>query len=131
MDRIQQSRELAQLTALELGATQAKFAKIAQREAHLRQNLAQLSQQKYDRSGASVNMQEAACAAEATVRWQQWVDQRRAVINTELAQVLALKENWRAHLTKAYGRDQAAQTVIKRLVQARKVQALRRQSYES
>lgn len=131
MDHVRQSKGLARLTALEFHATQTRFAEIAQREARLRQNLTQLSQHKVSAPHAALNMHEAAFAADANVRWQQWVDQRRAVINTELAQVLALKENYRVRLATAFGRDQAAQAMVNRFIQERKTQTARRQSYES
>jgi hypothetical protein len=131
MDKIHHAHQLAKLTALEFNVAQAKFSDISRREGDLRQNLAQLLQHKRAISSDTTNLQTTAFDEGANVRWQQWVDQRRAVINTELAQVLALKENCRANLARAYGRDQAAQAVIKRLTRARKKYVLRKLNYES
>jgi hypothetical protein len=131
MQQIHQARQLAKLTALEFGVVQAKFSDIVKREDDLRLNLAQLLQRKRESRPTAQNLREAAFDSEANVRWQQWVDQRRLVINTELAQVLALKENCRLNLTRAYGRDQAAQAVIKTLTRTRKMRALRKLNYES
>ena len=131
MDKVVQAQGLAQLTALEFRSTMAEMTQLAQREAGLRQNLDQLLQSKHERANADISPNEAAFAAGADVRWLQWVDQRRAVINTELAQVMALKENYRAKLTKAFGRDQAVQALLKKLQQDQKLSEARRGYYES
>ena len=131
MDKVVQAQGLAQLTALEFRSAMAEITQLAQREAGLRQNLDQLLQSKHERANAVISPNEAAFAAGADVRWLQWVDQRRAVINTELAQVMAFKENYRAKLTKAFGRDQAVQALLKKLQQDQKLSEARRGHYES
>jgi hypothetical protein len=131
MDQVKQAKGLAQLTDIALHAAQAKMAEIVAREMGLRDNLSQLVEHQETPARAPVTMVDAAFAADANVRWQQWVDQRRTVINTELAQVLALKANCRTDLAKAFGRNQAAQALIGQLGKTRVKRALRRSYDES
>ncbi|SFR51839.1 hypothetical protein SAMN04488005_2478 [Yoonia tamlensis] len=131
MTRIKQAKALAELTSISLHAAQAKMAALVTRETGLRENLAQLVQQRDQPGFAPGSMVDAALAAGANVRWQHWVDQRRRVINTELAQVLALKSQYHAQLGQAFGRDQAAKSVIDRLEKTRMTIDLRRKYYES
>ena len=131
MDKVVQAQGLAQLTALEFRSARAEMAQLAQREARLRQNLDQLLNSKQERAATTMLPTEAAFAAGARVRWLQWVDQRRAVINTELAQVMALKEGCRTKLNQAFGRDQAVQALVKKLQQDQKLREARRRYYES
>jgi len=131
MDKVAQAQGLAQLTAIEFRSAMAEMTQLAQREAGLRQNLDQLLQSKNKRANAVISPNEAAFAAGADVRWLQWVDQRRAVINTELAQVMALKEGCRTKLNQAFGRDQAVQALVKKLQQDQKLSEARRRYYES
>lgn len=122
---------LVDLSAVSFRAAQAKMAELLTREAGLRRNLAQLTDSRAAQAKAPRQSDEAALIAGADIRWHHWVDQRRAVINTELAQVLALQEKCRAQLVRAFGRDQVAQTLLGQLVEADQVKKQRRADYES
>lgn len=122
---------LAALSGLTFRAAQARMAKLLAREADLRRNLAQLTESRSAQARASRAPNEAALVAGADIRWHHWVDQRRAIINTELAQVLALQDNCRVALKQAFGRDQAAQTLLRNAAQSEKVKKQRRTLYES
>ena len=131
MSREKQLEGLAQLSAVQFRAAQAEMAALLEQEAALRQNLRELVQSKTALSRAARQPDEAAVVAGADMRWHQWVDQRRAVINIELARVIALKENCRARLKLAFGRDQAIQTLRNQSKETRRYAAQRRQDYES
>jgi hypothetical protein len=119
---------LAVLTAVALRAAQAEMADLKQREADLRQNLADLAAQKLRDVRAEADP---ALIAGADLRWQQWVDQRRAAVNAELAQVLALIENRQHRLRGLFGRDQAARALADKAQKDHKLQQLRARDYES
>lgn len=123
--------QLTELTGVHFRAVQAEFAGIVEREKRLRQNLAQLIESRQSRSAQLPQPGDGALVAGADMRWQQWVDQRRAVINGELARVMVLKESCRARLQLAFGRDQATKALQERAVQARLQTHRRRGAYES
>jgi hypothetical protein len=83
------------------------MAALLRREKGLRENYAQLTQSKQSQANAQRAPDDAALAAGADIRWRQWVDQRQAAINAELAQLLAQKESCKQRLKIAFGRDQA------------------------
>ena len=83
----------------------------AAREKRLRDNLAQLVQEKRRTIERDVP-DDAARAAGADIRWHRWVDERRAIINIELAQVLSEKLECQRSLARAFGRDQAVATLL-------------------
>ena len=123
--------QLAELTGGHFRAAQAEFAGLLERETRLRQNLSQLIENRQSRVAQSPQPGDVALIAGADMRWQQWVDQRRAVINGELARVMAMKESCRAKLKLAFGRDQATKALQKRAAQARLQTSRRRGNYES
>ena len=131
MNRKQQLAGLQQLSGLQFRITRAEMTDLVHKEMALRQNLEQLIQSKANQAQAKRNSDEAALIAGADIRWHQWVDQRRAKINMELAQILALKENSRTKLRRAFGRDQVTQSLHKQAVQSEKHTLQRKQDYES
>ncbi|KJZ21154.1 hypothetical protein [Loktanella sp. S4079] len=130
MKKVAQAQALAKLTAVELGYVQAEMARLVQGEARLRQNLIQLQQRQEAQPPASATTEFVATPA-VHLRWQRWVDQRKSVINTELAQILAQKENCAAKLRSVFGRDQAAQKLVEKLQERQKLTNQRKQYYES
>lgn len=130
-DDVLRMKGLVDLSGLSFRAAQARMAELLTREAALRRNLAQLTESRAAQAQAPRASDEAALIAGADIRWHHWVDQRRATINTELAQVLALQENCRVALTKAFGRDQVAQSLLQQTRQLSLTKRQRRASYES
>ena len=122
---------LVDLSGLSYRAAQARMAELLAREADLRRNLMQLTESRSAQAQAPRESNEAALVAGADIRWHNWVDQRRALINTELAQVLALQESCRAVLTRAFGRDQVAQSLLRQTLKADLAKRLRKTTYES
>lgn len=114
---------LTQLTNARFEAAQTKMAGILQREAGLRDALAQLEGSRHEQAIKGRSPYDPALAAGADLRWHRWIDQRRAILNIELAQVLALKDGHRAALRSAFGRDHAVATLRARVAaaQARKI----------
>lgn len=125
LDRI---RELQRLTGLALHATRSEMASLRAREADLREKLVTLAAQKQQAPRAA---DDPALIAGADLRWQQWVDQRRAAINAELAQVLAQSDNCRMRLRATFGRDQAARALAEQAWTADRLRAARAADYES
>ncbi|WP_341367488.1 hypothetical protein [Yoonia sp. BS5-3] len=130
-DDISDLKGLTVLSGLSFRAAQARMAALLEREARLRRNLLQLTESRSAQAQASRAPDEAALVAGADIRWHHWVDQRRAVINTELAQVLALQENCRAALKEAFGREQAAQSLFERAAREGSRKRKRQENYES
>ncbi|PRY77609.1 hypothetical protein CLV80_10592 [Yoonia maritima] len=131
MADVPQAQRLSQLTGLMLRSVQSDMAELSQREADLRRNLAQLVQTKRARAAAQSSIVDVAILAGADVRWLHWVDQRRATINTELAQVLAQQEACRAKLKNVFGRDQAVHEIVKRMQSDSRILHQRRAYYVS
>lgn len=103
--------ELAVITGLALRAAQAEMAEFKAREADLRQRLIDLAAQK---TRDPRPHDDPALIAEADLRWQRWVDQRRAAVNAELAQVLAQIDSRQQKLRGLFGRDQAARALVEK-----------------
>ena len=131
MADVLQAQRLSQLTGVMLRSVQSEMAELSQREADLRRNLAQLVQTKRARAAAQSSIVDAAILAGADVRWLHWVDQRRATINTELAQVLAQQEACRAKLKNVFGRDRAVHEIVKRMQTDSRILHQRRAYYVS
>ena len=126
-----QLEDLVQITGVALRAQQAELVAIQRHEEDLRLNLAQLTASKSTQAQSNRASDDAALVAGADMRWHLWVDQRRALINAELARVLAQKENCREKLKRAFGRDQAAVALKVRHASTRETLKRRRRAYES
>jgi hypothetical protein len=107
-------KALGRITALKHHAIQIEMAALLARERALRRNLADLASERKATSEVERSADDPARVAGAEVRWQVWVDQRRATINAELAQVLAQKADCTARLRLAFGKDQVAQALVYR-----------------
>ena len=121
-------RELAVLTGLALRAAQAEMAKLKAREADLRRNLIDLSAQKIREP---IPQDDPALIAGADLRWQHWVDQRRAAVNAELAQVLAQIDSRHQRLRGLFGRDEAARALVEKAQKDFQLRRRRSKAYES
>ncbi|MEL6839622.1 MAG: hypothetical protein AAFP85_10040 [Pseudomonadota bacterium] len=130
-DDLERLEGLTQIAGLAFRAAQAEMATLARREADLRRNLAQLTESKSTLARSARRSDEAALIAGADMRWHQWVDQRRATINAELAQVFALMENCREKLRQAYGKDQAAEALFEHALLGARTRRRKRSDYES
>lgn len=122
---------LSRLVAADFRAKQAEFASILAHEAQLRENLAQLMASRQSRAAELPSPCDAALNAGADMRWLQWVDQRRAAINAELARVMVRKENFKIQLQRAFGRDQAADALIRAATAEHRQKFVRNSAYES
>lgn len=131
MNDPRQLAKLQHMTGLKFRATQSEMATLRAREAALRRNLEHLVQTRRTQAQAPRAADDAALVAGADIRWHRWVDQRRAVINHELAQVLAQKAACRVRLQKAFGKDQAAQALQKQAEAVVRQRVMRRAAYES
>jgi len=123
--------QLTQLTEIRLQAEQAKMKEILAREARLRKNLTDLTQRVSDEQRAARRLDTPAKLARADVQWEAWVDQRRKIINVELAQVLAQKDVIRSRLKLAFGKDTAANALQVQAVETAKQTLRRRSDYAS
>ncbi len=125
---LERIKELQHLTGLALHAARSEMASLRAREADLREKLLTLAAQK---QRAPRTTDDPALVAGADLRWQYWVDQRRAAINAELAQVLAQSETCRLRLRATFGRDQAASALADQARTVEKQRAARTADYES
>ncbi len=122
---------LCELTALQMQTAQAALAEVTAREMGLRGQLQILVADRRAVAERTRQPDEPAFTAGADLRWHRWVDQRREVINAELARVLVLKEERLRGLRLAFGRDQASAEISKASARQRGVTQKRRASYES
>lgn len=109
---------LGQVTNLKYRAHQTEMATLLAREASLRRNLADLVSERDATAAVRRSSDDPALIAGALIRWHAWVDQRRATINGELAQVLAKKAECAQRLRHAFGKDQVAQALIRQVQSA-------------
>ena len=131
MKEIKRFEMLTRLTDVRLQADQARMAELLAHEAELRQTLQDLAAQRQKQSWPAIGAGDAAAVARADLHWQLWIDQRRNTINTELARVLAQKEECKATLRISFGRDQAAQRLWKTANVSAKEALIRKARYES
>ena len=124
-----QIAELQDLTGLALRALQTEMHRLSAKEQALRQNLSDLTAQRATQGMRAAD--DPALIAGADLRWQQWVDQRRAMVNMELAQVLALMANCQQRLQRAFGRDQVALSIAAQALRDRQTRTDRAALYES
>ena len=129
--KTKQMAELRGLTNLALRAVQLELAQLGSKERALRQNLTDLTTQRSDRAQAIHDSGDPAFTAGADLRWHQWVDQRRAVINIELVRVMAQIDQCQGRLRRTFGRDQAVQSLADRVERAEIVEKGRAALYES
>ncbi|MEO0918761.1 MAG: hypothetical protein AAFY31_17585 [Pseudomonadota bacterium] len=128
---LEQLKGLADIAGLAYRAAQADMARITQKEADLRRNLAQLTESKASLARTPRPSDDAAMIAGADIRWHRWVDQRRAAINAELAQVRASKDYYQSKLRLAFGKDQVASALLDSAVLGARRESSRRSNYES
>lgn len=122
---------LRAITQLRYTSLQTEMADIAQKEAGLEENLAHLVAARTSRNAAVLDQSDTALIAGADIRWHRWMEERRGVINAELAQIRARKAGCAARLQQAFAQDQAVLSLHKRAVRAQKKTRERRAAYES
>lgn len=103
---------LGRVTGLRLRALQAEMTQLLTQETALRRNLSDLSAARRQHLRVTEGEDGLATTAGAEVRWQAWVDQRRSVVNSELAQILARKSDLAQQLRIAFGKDQVVQALL-------------------
>lgn len=130
MNDAAQQAALARVAEMHYDALRTAMGGLQKKERALRLNLDQLIN---DRNTSAHALKDGAFAsvAVADIRWQQWVEQRRAVINTELATVLAKQIELRVQLKKAFAKKLAAEAICAQTVQIQRQTNARRAAYES
>lgn len=124
-------KALGEVSVLKYQSLQGEMAQLLQRELGLRENLRQLVASRTLRQGETLRKSDPALSAGADIRWHKWVDERRAIINAELAQIIGQQEHCRARLQRSFAQDQAARALIKQsIVQEHQIRE-RRAGYES
>ncbi|EBA13841.1 hypothetical protein [Roseobacter sp. CCS2] len=125
------TQHLQQITQLRLQADRANLAVVLSKENDLRQTLQDLAHQRKQRLDTPQDGGDAASVAIADLNWQLWIDQRRTIINAELARVLAEKEELTAKLRRSFGKDQAAQRLYQTSQATARIAVARKALYES
>ena len=95
---------------MQLGASQTRLLKIRQREERLLKHLEELDAHLQPRNSGTTDADIVDFQNDVQVR--RWVDQRRASVNTELAQTRVLISMAQADLTKHFARQQAAERLV-------------------
>lgn len=123
--------QLARLTDAALLAAQSKMASAKAREAELRDALQSLNNSRSERAAATLGQVDAALVAGADAQWLTWVEQRRRLINAELAKCLVTQDHCQQEVRRAFGRDQAVIALEKTRMAGVKRTAARRSDYTS
>ena len=129
--KYKKASELRTLTDLALRQMQSEMQELKARETGLRENLAALTGEKSRQAATLTGPDNAAFIAGADFRWQHWVDQRRAAVNAELAQVLALTESCTQRMRLCFGRDQVAAALIDVVMKDQQIRRKRNTDYAS
>ena len=119
--------QLARIINTEFHIVQLELAKLRQRETELREALRSLSASLQTRS--LLQETDTSLVGGADINWQAWVEQRRRLINRELALCLVEQEKARESAQKAFGREQAVKSLIKRQITHQKQIDSRKNSY--
>lgn len=119
-DALKEIERLLPLLEMAFQVEQVKMAKIAARIAELKEQIAQL-----DRPRPSETMS-AATRAGADMRWAAWAQQRKTLINQEMALASQERERARGDVAAALSKLEAARQVHARaLLDARRTNARR------
>ncbi len=108
-NRLAELAGFARVTGAAFDAEQARMAALRRREAELRETIADLDRPRHDPTTPIED--DAALRAGADLNWQLWVDTRRSALNVELARCLVAQADARIVLSRAFGRNQAAQAI--------------------
>lgn len=131
MSETKRLKQLAMITEAEFNIAQMELANLRRRESELRQSLVALSAALRDRAETSLDNTDAARIAGADVNWQAWVEQRRRLINQELAICLSKQDKSKQAVMTAFGRDKAVLDLQKRNVARLKRTQLLKSYYTS
>ena len=115
---------LARLTAAVARAEEARMAALALEERRLRDRFAALDTARTERARTRPEGGDPALLAGADPSWHRWIDGRKTAINTEIAELRVKRAGLRESLTRAIGRREVAEELVRR------EQATRRQTRE-
>jgi len=127
----EQLTQLRQITDAVFQAKNAELAREVAREEDLRKSLATLVTDQSNRATAVLDNTDTAMIAGADVRWRTWVEQRRRLINAELAQCRVAQAQCRRAAAKAFGRYQAVLSLEENRSLEAKRTAVQRSTYTS
>ncbi len=123
--------QLARLTDAAFQAAQGDMAAAKAREVSLRETLKSLDLSRSQRATATLGETDVALIAGADVQWVAWVEQRRRLINAELAQCLVKQDHCQQVVRRTFGRDQAVTSLEKARAAIAKRDAARKSDYTS
>ncbi len=126
LEKIQRLQKISK--AVELAA-QANLSNEMRREQDLRTALDRLSESRTARTHFLEQCTDTALVAGADGPWRTWIEQRRALINSELARCLARQAVLREKASLAFGRCQSVQEVTKVILEEQKKTEARRNLY--
>ncbi|MFT5064989.1 MAG: hypothetical protein ACJAXK_001649 [Yoonia sp.] len=127
----EQLAQLAQITDAAFQVVQADLSREIARERELRKTLETLVLDQRNRATNLMGKSDAALIAGADVHWRAWVEQRRRLINGELAHCLVAQAQCREAAAKAFGRYQAVLSLEENRLADVKKAAGRRENYTS
>ena len=115
---------LARLTATVARAEEARMAALALEERGLRERFAALNTARSTRARTRPADGDPALLAGADPAWHRWIDGRKMAINGEIAELRVKQAALREGLTRAIGRREVAEELVRR------DRAVRRQARE-
>ncbi len=121
--------KITEVINMQVAASQTQLRKIIQREDRLMTMLAELDSHITSPSGGGPNAQIADFLNDVQLR--RWVDQRRASVNTELAQTRALRAMAQTDLSRHVARQQAADALVQAQADEEKQVAARKAYWAS
>ncbi|WP_458789559.1 hypothetical protein [Yoonia sp. MH D7] len=123
--------QLSRLTSVALLAAQSEMAVAKARETELRATLKSLYLSRNARAVATLGLADTSLVAGADSQWLIWVEQRRRLINSELARCLVVQDRCLQAVRRAFGRDQAVAALERARKAGAKKDAARRADYTS
>lgn len=114
MTEKRQMQEIVQVTAAVRAAAEARMAALRAEEAALRQRIKELDAA-FRARAFSATAEDAALRAGVDLRWEQWVESRRAGLLAELARLRARIEDERLTLAREFGRNAVAEELLREI----------------
>lgn len=131
MTNFKDIKALGGLTEAAFLSAQSRLTRLSRRESDLRGQLRRLQQERNALARAERDIDDAALAGGADVRWFQWISVRQSRLNMELAQVLALKAHQLAVVRRVHGRQQALDKLSQSLRAEERQRAERKKDFDS
>ncbi len=123
--------KMARIADMKMRFSQSECLRLRSKEAELLAALGRLRLDVKARADKRMVRADAALTSGADTRWQAWVEQQRAALNTELALLRARRSSAEEDLRVAIGKDDVSCRLLRLYDAGIRQKADRRQDYES